>query len=118
MTFGYYLVLTREPQYNTFTWTLDYQYNSDFDDNTGHWQVVPHPKKAGWSRVLYSTEVKLFSWIPELVITFLTKTALLEANTWVKRESAKQAKADLEAGIKQPPLRLADVTPCFIENDS
>jgi hypothetical protein len=65
--FGYYLVLTHEPRYNTYTWTLDYEYNSDFDDNTGHWQVVPHPTKAGWSRVLYSTEVKLFPWIPEFV---------------------------------------------------
>ena len=33
---------------------------------------------SGWSRVLYSTEVKLFPWIPEFVITFLTKTALIE----------------------------------------
>ena len=78
--FGYYLVLTFEPRYNTYTWTLDYQYNSDFDDNTGHWQVVPHPTKEGWSRVLYSTEVKLFSWIPEFVVTFLTKTALISVS--------------------------------------
>lgn len=111
-------MLTQEPQYNTFTWTLDYRYNSDFDDNTGHWQVVPHPKKAGWSRVLYSTEVKLFSWIPEFVITFLTKQALLDANTWVKRESEKQTIEDAAAGFTHPPLRLADVSACFIEDDS
>jgi hypothetical protein len=33
---------------------------------------------SGWTRVLYSTEVKLFPWIPEFVVNFLTKTALLE----------------------------------------
>jgi hypothetical protein len=35
---------------------------------------------SGWTRVLYSTEVKLFNWIPEFVITFLTKTALVEVS--------------------------------------
>ena len=41
MKFGYFLDLTHEPKYNTLTWTLDYRYNSDFDDNVGHWQVIP-----------------------------------------------------------------------------
>jgi hypothetical protein len=45
LKFGYYLLLTFEPKYNTVTWTLDYRYNSDFDDNVGHWQVLPHPTK-------------------------------------------------------------------------
>ena len=40
MKFGYFLALTHEPKYNTLTWTLDYRYNSDFDDNVGHWQVL------------------------------------------------------------------------------
>jgi hypothetical protein len=41
--------------------------------------------------VLYSTKVKLFPWIPEFVVNFLTKKALVEATTWVKRESEKLA---------------------------
>ncbi len=32
LTFRYYLQLTQEPKYNTLTWTLDYQYNSDFGE--------------------------------------------------------------------------------------
>lgn len=32
MTFGYYLRLTFEPRYYTLTWTLDYQYSSDFGE--------------------------------------------------------------------------------------
>lgn len=91
MRFGYFLLLTHEPKYNTLTWTLDYKYNSDFDDNVGHWQVMPHPSKKGWSRVLYSTKVKLFSWIPEFVVNFLTGKALVESTTWLKRESEQEA---------------------------
>jgi hypothetical protein len=30
VTFGYYLRLKYDPNYMTYTWTLDYQYNSDF----------------------------------------------------------------------------------------
>ena len=96
MGFGYFLMHTYQPKYNTLTWTLDYSKNSDFDDNVGHWQVMPHPSKRGWTRVLYSTKVKLFSWVPEFVVKFLTSKALTESTSWVKRESeleaAKQAK--------------------------
>jgi len=90
--FRYFLKTALNPKYNTFTWTLDYSRNSDFDDNVGHWQVMKHPSKAGWTRVLYSCQVKLFSWVPGIVVNFLTKTALVEATSWVKRESEKYAK--------------------------
>ena len=111
VTFGYYLKLTYEPKYVSYTWTLDYQYSSDFDDNTGHWQAMTHPTKPGYTRVLYSTEVKLFSWIPEFVVTFLTKTALIESTVWVKRESEKQAKADPTC----VSVAQIDLSACFIE---
>jgi len=100
MRFGYFLLLTHEPFHNTLTWTLDYKYNSDFDDNVGHWQVMPHPTKKGWSRVLYSTKVKLFNWIPEFVVKFLTTKALTESTSWVKRESENEQKKLL---AKQKP---------------
>ena len=77
------------PSYATYTWTLDYSRESDFDDNIGHWQVMPHPTKPNYSRVLYSCELKLYKWIPEFIVNFLTKTALIESTTWVKRESEK-----------------------------
>lgn len=117
LSFGYYLLLTFEPKYYTYTWTLDYKYNSDFDDNTGHWQVMPHPKKEGWTRVLYSTEVRLFPWIPEFVVTFLTKTALVESTTWVKRESEKQATTGVASGsfVSAAPT-LPDLRACFVED--
>lgn len=89
--FRYFMIMTFNPRFNTFTWTLDYSRNSDFDDNVGHWQVMKHPSKNGWSRVLYSCQVKLFSWVPGIVVNFLTKSALIEATTWVKKASEAEA---------------------------
>jgi hypothetical protein len=48
------------------------------DDNVGHWQVMPHPSRSGWTRLLYSCKVKLLPWIPEFVVSFLTSKALTE----------------------------------------
>jgi ribosome-associated toxin RatA of RatAB toxin-antitoxin module len=105
MGFNYFLALTHEPRYNTLTWTLDYSRNSDFDDNVGHWQVMKHPTKAGWSRVLYSTKVKLFPWIPGMIVNFLTTKALVESTTWVKKES----EAEAEKERKKKAAALPDV---------
>jgi hypothetical protein len=40
--------------------------------------------------VLYSCKVKLFPWIPEFIVNFLTKKALTESTGWVKRVSEKE----------------------------
>eukprot|EP00981_Chlorochromonas_danica_P008840 scaffold2312_cov165-Ochromonas_danica.AAC.80 len=101
MGFGYYLKLTHEPKHNTLTWTLDYKYNSDLDDSVGHWQVMSHPSKSGWTRLLYSTKIKLFPWIPEFIVGFLTSKALGESTAWVKRESELEAKRQAELKQKE-----------------
>jgi len=101
MGIGYYLLLTHEPAYNTLTWTLDYKRNSDFDDNVGHWQVEPHPKKSGWTRLLYSTKVKLFPWVPEFLVNFLTNKALSDSTAWVKRESELEAQRQFALAKQQ-----------------
>jgi ribosome-associated toxin RatA of RatAB toxin-antitoxin module len=94
----YFLQLTHEPKYNTLTWTLDYKRNSDLDDSVGHWQVMTHPSKSGWTRILYSTKIKLFSWVPEFVVNALTNKALSESTSWVKRESELEAQRQLLKG--------------------
>ncbi len=55
----------------TYSLTHSLAYFSDFDDNVGHWQVVPHPTKPNYSRVLYSAEVKPYS-LPPLLTHSLT----------------------------------------------
>eukprot|EP00981_Chlorochromonas_danica_P008842 scaffold2312_cov165-Ochromonas_danica.AAC.82 len=120
LSFNYYLALTFEPKYYTLTWTLDYNYASPnqkvrppssataFDLTKGHSVAI-----SGWSRVLYSTEVKLYSWIPEFVVTFLTKTALVESTTWVRKESELMVKKGVQESAF-PAVQLPDLRPCFI----
>jgi len=97
VSFRYFLDLTLDTKRNTYTWTLDYDKTSDFDDNVGHWQVQKHPSKPQWCRVMYTADVRLPSWIPSMVVNFLTKTAVMESTQWVKQVSEKAALEENEA---------------------
>ena len=62
-------------------------------------------------RVLYSCQVKLFSWVPGMVVKFLTKTALLEATQWVKKET--EAARSKESKLNKSWFSArATVSPC------
>jgi hypothetical protein len=77
-----------DPAKNSLTWTLDYSQKSDLDDSVGFWYVIPHPDNpANWTRVYYSVEVSMFSWVPKFVVEFMSKQALTDATAWVKRQS-------------------------------
>lgn len=82
-TLNYFLLLAVHPMHSTITWRLDYRYKSDFDDIVGHWQVMPHPHREGWTRLLYSCQIRLFPWIPKFVVTFFTKSALVDVSSSV-----------------------------------
>eukprot|EP00752_Nemacystus_decipiens_P006252 g5639.t1 len=89
------------PSSSSMTWTLDYTKKSTLDDSVGFWHVAKHPsaeKQDDWSRVYYSVQLRIPSWIPGLVISYLNKKAIREATTWVKRESEQKYKADFAAG--------------------
>mmetsp|Transcript_34152 Transcript_34152/g.34808 ORF Transcript_34152/g.34808 Transcript_34152/m.34808 type:complete len:315 (+) Transcript_34152:60-1004(+) len=118
MRFSYFLKLTREEKYKTFTWTLDFRHSSDFDDTVGHWQVMPHPSKAGFTRVLYSTELKLPGWVPRMIVSFLTNTALVEATGWVRKESEKDFKKLSSSGGSTDSLLSAPSTLCYTEDEA
>ena len=64
---------------------------------------MKHPTKAGWSRVLYSCKVKLFPWIPEFIVNFLTKKALTESTGWVKRVSEKEQEEETKNKVISQP---------------
>lgn len=68
-----------QPALHSMTWTLDYSRKSDFDDSCGYWYVVPHPQNKEWTRVYYSVEVSMFSWVPKFVVDFMSKQALTDA---------------------------------------
>ena len=70
-----------DPAKHSMTWTLDYSQKSDLDDSCGYWYVVPHPDDpARKTRVFYSVEVSMFSWVPQFVVDFMSKQALTDAS--------------------------------------
>jgi hypothetical protein len=77
-----------DPANNSMTWTLDYNHRSDLDDSVGYWYVVPHPNNpTSASRVYYSVDVQLYSWIPSMIVEFMKRQALTDATAWVKKYS-------------------------------
>ena len=51
------------------------------DDSVGFWHVAPRPgqeKQDDWSRVYYSVQVRIPSWVPGIVIGYLNKKAIRE----------------------------------------
>ncbi|GKY98316.1 hypothetical protein MPSEU_000789200 [Mayamaea pseudoterrestris] len=88
------------------TWTLDYDQASDIDDTVGMWHVVPHPERPKeWSRVFYSVEMRMFSWVPKMVTNKLVKPekVLTDAVTWVK--AASLAKVALGEGRSDEQMK-------------
>ena len=58
------------------------------DDSVGYWRVLDHAgpnndKKsaAQWSRVIYSTQLKVKGWVPEPIMNYLSEKALVEVRT-------------------------------------
>ena len=62
MTFTYYLVLTYEPKYNSFTWTLDYSRSSDFG------------KLTVYAYYIHNTYVHIYLYV--LLIPIVTRSVL------------------------------------------
>jgi len=88
----FYINHLYDPANHSLTWTLDYNYKSDLDDSCGYWYVVPHPDDpAQKTRVFYSVEVSMFSWVPQFVVDFMSKQALTDATGWVKKYSEQEA---------------------------
>lgn len=72
----------------------------------GYWCVVPHPTVAGHSRVYYSVDAALPSWVPGFVVTAVTSKALTDATHWVKVESEKVSSVFLLAVCLHPACLL------------
>lgn len=65
-----------EPKKKSMTWTLDYSKKSDFDDSAGFWYVVKHPDRPDHTRLFYSLEVRVFSWVPQFAVNLMSKQIL------------------------------------------
>ena len=95
MQYEYYCDHTFRPNCDSLVWSLDYDKRSDFDDVAGHWHLEENPKKPGTTRVFYACDIKFFGAVPGPVMNILTKQALKQATSWVKRESESQPMADI-----------------------
>ena len=92
MNIQYYIKHTYSPEKNLITWTLDYSKESDLDDSTGYWLVYPSPENPQKTRVEYSVDLRVGSWVPGFVEDMLANQGLEDATTWMKRESEKRVK--------------------------
>jgi hypothetical protein len=73
---------------------LDYDKSSDIDDVAGHWHVTSHPVKGSTcSRVYYACDIQMKGHVPKPIFNYISKAALKQATSWVKRES--EAHTDL-----------------------
>ena len=85
----YFIDHTFSEKNQVMTWTLDYSRLSDLIDSVGYWATVPHPSKPGHTRLMYSVDTQMPSWVPGFVVTAITAKALTDATAWVKVESEK-----------------------------
>jgi len=74
------------------TWTLDYSRESDLDDSVGFWRVAPVADRPGYTRLVYSVEVKPLGWVPGPIEDYISDAGLTKATAWVKRESEAAAR--------------------------
>eukprot|EP00930_Biecheleria_cincta_P102413 TRINITY_DN94138_c0_g1_i1.p1 TRINITY_DN94138_c0_g1~~TRINITY_DN94138_c0_g1_i1.p1 ORF type:complete len:237 (-),score=41.24 TRINITY_DN94138_c0_g1_i1:101-811(-) len=89
--FVYHCDHTFEPAKQSITWTLDWNKKNDMDDVQGHWHVEPHPSNKDQSRVFYEVKLQAPRYLPRMVIDVLTKKAIQDATTWVRKFSELEA---------------------------
>lgn len=79
---------TYHPKESSLTWSLDYDKTSDFEDVSGHWHVTEHPSRGkSCSRVFYACDIEMKGHVPGPVLNIISKSALKQATSWVKKES-------------------------------
>jgi hypothetical protein len=104
--FDNYIYHTHFKSLDSLTWTLDYSRKSTLDDSVGFWYVTRPPDRQtenDWSRVYYSCLLTVPKWVPGIVVGFLEKKAVAEANLWLKRESEAKWAKDQASGKTAAP---------------
>lgn len=69
------------------TWTLDYDRLSDLDDSVGFWRVSKDPDDPDYSRVFYSTSLKLKTRVPQFIVGIIINAKLKQSTQWVQQQS-------------------------------
>ena len=98
----YFLEHHHEPMLNSMTWRLDYSRKSDVFDSVGYWHVEAKP----WgSRVYYTTDSLLPSWIPTMLRKKFTQMAMQASTARLEPECvAEMAKQSQRGPLRMPKL--------------
>ena len=70
-------------------WTLDYNRKSDVNDLVGYWRVEPVEGMEGTTKLEHSNTV-MIKGVPGFLVNYMTRDALSEGTSWVKREAEKR----------------------------
>lgn len=108
----YFLEHNYEPLQHSMTWHLDYSRRSDIFDSVGYWYV--ESKQGGGSRVYYTQDTLLPSWIPSGVRKTFTKVAMRAATSKLEpacldEMRAREARAGGWALPKLARLKLPEL---------
>jgi len=71
-------------------WSLDYDRKSDVNDLVGYWRVEPVAERPGTTRLEHSNSVSIKG-VPGFLVNYMTKDALSDGTSWVKREAEKRS---------------------------
>ncbi len=71
-------------------WTLDYDRKSDVNDLVGYWRVEPVAELPGMTKLEHSNTV-MIKGVPGFLVNYMTRDALSEGTSWVKREAEKRS---------------------------
>jgi hypothetical protein len=99
---------TYVPEEDSVVWSLDYEKYSDFDDVAGHWHLEDHPSKPGCTRVFYACDIKTRGSVPGPVLNFISKSALKQATSWVKKESEAAPDAHIPGQFASDKSKVMD----------
>jgi hypothetical protein len=87
---NFFVKAVHSPQHNLLTWSLDRSKKSDIEESIGTWNVIPHPNDPNKTRVLYTQEISLYSWVPSFVQKAINISAGKGAAGWLKKHCESQ----------------------------
>ena len=104
----YYVEHHFEPLQQSMTWTLDYSRRSDLFDSVGYWHVEAIGKG---SRVYYTQDTLLPSWIPATVRSTFTRVAMSAATSKLEPACVDEIRAREKSNKAKGFLGLPKMTP-------
>jgi hypothetical protein len=88
-----YLIHRIQRALGYISWTLDRSRSSDLHDVIGYWRITQISEHPPRTRLQHASSIVAGS-VPDFVVDFLTKDAVLDGTAWVKEQAEKAWQAD------------------------